>query len=88
MGKNNKGKAQINNEEILICACHSTEHQIVIQKDEEDKTYRVNLFFDVLQHILHIELYCDKLSKINPPKIIRYFIQKEMNQKILLYLNM
>lgn len=36
MGKNNKGKAQINNEEILICACHSTEHQIVIQKDEED----------------------------------------------------
>lgn len=37
MGKNNKGKAQINDEEILICACHSTEHQIVIQKDEEDK---------------------------------------------------
>lgn len=22
--------------EILVCACHSTEHQIVIQKDEED----------------------------------------------------
>ena len=37
MGKNNKGKAQINDEEILICACHSTEHQIVIQKDKEDK---------------------------------------------------
>lgn len=37
MGKNNKGKAQLNNEEILMCACHSVEHQIVIQKDEEDK---------------------------------------------------
>lgn len=37
MGKNNKGKAQLNNEEILICACHSTEHQIVIQKDDKDK---------------------------------------------------
>ena len=22
--------------EILVCACHSCEHQIVIQKDEED----------------------------------------------------
>ena len=27
----------MNDEEILICACHSTEHQIVIQKDEEDR---------------------------------------------------
>ena len=31
MGKNN-----LKNEEILVCACHSTEHQIVIQKDEEE----------------------------------------------------
>lgn len=37
MEKNNKENAQLNNEEILICACHSVEHQIVIQKDEEDK---------------------------------------------------
>lgn len=22
--------------EILVCACHSVEHQIIIQKDEED----------------------------------------------------
>lgn len=36
MGKNNKEMALINNEEILICACHSTEHQIVIQKDKTD----------------------------------------------------
>jgi len=36
MGKNNKEDAQLNNEEILVCACHSTEHQIVIQKDEEE----------------------------------------------------
>lgn len=32
MGKNNFLK----NDEILVCACHSTEHQIVIQKDEEE----------------------------------------------------
>ena len=32
MGRNDKLK----NDEILVCACHSTEHQIVIQKDEED----------------------------------------------------
>ena len=41
------------------------------KKDEENKTYRVKLFFNVLQHLLQIELYCDKPSPTNPPKIIR-----------------
>ena len=36
METNNKTK--LNDEDILVCACHSVEHQIVIQKDNEDKT--------------------------------------------------
>ena len=47
------------------------------KNDEDNKTYRVNLFFDVLQHLLQIELYCDKPSHVNPPKIIRYFIEND-----------
>lgn len=27
----------LDDEEILICACHSIEHQIVIQKDDDEK---------------------------------------------------
>lgn len=33
MDKNNV----LNNEEILICACNSIEHQIVVQKDDDEK---------------------------------------------------
>ena len=40
MEENNRkinGGESLDNEEILICACHSTEHQIVIQKDDDEK---------------------------------------------------
>lgn len=51
------------------------------KKDVEDKTYRVDIVFCVSQHLLQIELYCDKPSPVNPPKIIRDFIENDYVDK-------
>ena len=45
------------------------------KNDRENRTYRVDYVCDVKQHLLQIELYCDKPSSTNPPKIIRDLIK-------------
>lgn len=52
-------------------------------KKDTKSTYRVDIVWDDSLHLLQIELYCDKLSSIKPPKIIRDFIESDYLDKEL-----
>lgn len=45
------------------------------KNDNENRTYRVDYVCDVKNHLLQIELYCDKPSSTKPPKIIRDLVK-------------
>ena len=45
------------------------------KNDNENRTYRVDYVCDLKQHLLQIELYCNKPSSTKPPKIIRDLIK-------------
>lgn len=47
------------------------------KRDEDNKTYRVDIVLGISQHLLQIELYCDKPSYVKPPTIIRTFIESD-----------